>query len=331
MSAVAEITLSYLPAKRKTSPKGWLSFNAVCCHHNGHAADTRSRGGFIANGDGGASYHCFNCKFKASWQPGRQLSAKYKKLLRWLHVPDGDINKLALQILRENEGVESKEHQLLMPKFEPGKLPKDAVKIADNSNVTKHFISVVEYMQSRGLYLEDYPFHWTADLAYRDRLIIPFYHNDILVGYTARAVGSDKRPKYLAEEPSDYVFNLDRQNYEKVAVLVFEGPIDAIYMGGAALLGSEISDGQAMMINRLQKEVIVVPDRDAAGKSLVESAIKRGWSLSMPDWDDDIKDAGDAVMRYGRLYTLYSIFTAAESSPLKNRLRAKKWFKLKDS
>jgi len=330
MSAVSETTLSYLPGKRKTSPKGWMSFNAVCCHHNGQSIDTRGRGGFIANGDGGASYHCFNCGFKTSWQPGRNLTFKYKKLLRWLHVPDGDINKLALQVLRENEGVEVKEHLTAVPTFAAGKMLKDAVPVADNTKVNKHFVAVIEYMQSRELYLEDYPFHWTNDLAYRDRLIIPFYHEGVLVGYTARSVNSDKRPKYLAEEPSDYVFNLDAQDHNKEVVLVFEGPIDAIYMGGAALLGSEISDGQGLLLNRLNKEVIVVPDRDTAGKKLVEDALSRGWSLSMPEWEDDIEDVGDAVLRYGRLYTLHSIFQAAEHSPLKNRLRAKKWFKSKE-
>jgi len=326
MSAVSDVTLSYLPAKRKTTPKGWLSFNAVCCHHNGHAPDNRSRGGFIANGDGGASYHCFNCGFKTSWQPGRPLTAKYRKLLRWLHVPDGDINKLTFQVMRENEGVETKEHVLEMPKFKEGKLPKDSVKISECTNTSKHFIAVVEYMQSRELYLEDYPFHWTPDLGKRDRLIIPFYHEGMLVGYTSRTILKDKKPKYLAEEPGDYVFNLDAQTWDKEFVLVTEGPIDAIYIGGVALLGSEISDGQAMLINRLNKDVVVVPDRDSAGKKLVEDAIGRGWSLSMPEWEDDINDVGDAVLRYGRLYTLLSIARAAESSPLKNRLRAKKWF-----
>jgi len=182
-------------------------------------------------------------------------------------------------------------------------------------------------MQSRQLYLDDYPFYWTPDLGKRDRLIIPFYHENTLVGYTARTVLKDKKPKYLAEEPADYVFNLDAQTWDKQLVLVFEGPIDAVYMGGTALLGSEISDSQAMLINRLNKDVVVVPDRDNAGKKLVEQAISLGWQLSMPEWEKDIGDVGEAVERYGRLYTLYSIASAAESSPLKNRLRAKKWFK----
>jgi len=76
----------------------------------------------------------------------------------------------------------------------------------------------------------------------------------------------------------------------------------------------------------LNKEIVVVPDRDHAGNKLVEDAISRGWGVSMPEWDQSITDVGDAVDKYGRLYALYSIAAKAETSPLKIRLRAKKWF-----
>jgi len=81
-----------------------------------------------------------------------------------------------------------------------------------------------------------------------------------------------------------------------------------------------------MLLNRLQKQIIVVPDRDSAGKKLVEQAIDLGWSVSLPEWPSEITDIGEAVSKYGRLYTLYSIANVAEDSPLKIRLRAKKWF-----
>ena len=64
---------------------------------------------------------------------------------------------------------------------------------------------------------------------------------------------------------------------------------------------------QALLLNRLGKDIIVVPDRDSAGSKLVERAIELGWQVSMPDWSTDICDIGDAVDKYGRLYTLYSI------------------------
>ena len=103
MSVVLDTVLTYLPAKRKTTPSGWTSFNAPCCHHNGHTADTRGRGGVIQN-DGGISYHCFNCGYKCSWHPGRPFSHKMRRLLQWLGTSDDVINKVALDVMRENEG-----------------------------------------------------------------------------------------------------------------------------------------------------------------------------------------------------------------------------------
>ena len=330
MSIVSDVLTTYLPAKRKTTPSGWTSFNAPCCVHNNENADTRGRGGIIYEGDV-ISYHCFNCGYKASWQPGRNLSYKFKKLLEWLNAPDADITKLALDVMRENEGVEVQQHRVEMPEFVSKELPENAVRIQDipdyneNNLYFKHFLKVIEYMAQRNLNLDDIDYYWSPTLAYRDRLIIPFYYEGRVVGYTARAVGESKS-KYLTDSQPGYVFNLDEQRPSKVFALVCEGPIDALHIEGCALTGSDINDAQALLLNKLGKDIYVVPDRDKAGSKLVEQAIDRGWGVSMPDWDADINDIGDCVQRHGRLYTLYSIVSAAETSPIKIRLRAKKWF-----
>jgi hypothetical protein len=332
MSVVSDTVLTYLPAKRKQTPSGWLSFNAQCCHHNGHSADTRGRGGLIANPDGGISYHCFNCGFKSSWQPGRNFSHKLRKLLQWMGAPDDIINKVALEVMRENEGVEAKTRIAELPSFNTVPLPDDAVRIIDipdyneNNIAFKNFLAVIQYMADRNLNLDDTDYYWSPSLGYRDRLIIPFYYEGRIVGWTGRAVVPDKKPKYLTEVQPGFVYGLDEQRHNKVFAIVCEGQIDAIHVEGCALGGSEISDQQAMLLNRLQKQIIVVPDRDKAGSKLVERAIELGYSVSMPEWADDINDIGDAVQRYSRLYTLHSIATSADDSALKIRLRAKKWF-----
>ena len=74
--------LAYLPAKKKQTPSGWLSFNAVCCQHNGSTQDRRGRGGLKAT-EAGWSYHCFNCSYTASFILGRTVSYKARKLLGW--------------------------------------------------------------------------------------------------------------------------------------------------------------------------------------------------------------------------------------------------------
>ena len=163
-------------------------------------------------------------------------------------------------------------------------------------------------------------------LNYRDRLFIPFYYQGRIVGYTARTVKEDKKPRYLTEAQPGFVYGLDEQRPNKVFCILVEGQVDAIHVEGCALGGSEINEQQALLLNRLQKQIIVVPDRDKAGSKLVEQAIDYGWSVSMPDWNQDMTDVGDVVSKYGRLYALHSIVTAAEESLLKIRLRAKKWF-----
>ena len=325
MSIVSDIITAYLPAKRKTTPSGWTSFNAPCCHHNNNTADTRGRGGLISEGDT-VSYHCFNCGYKASWQPGRNVSKGLRRLLIWLNVPDAEITKLTLDVMRINEGVEVRQRKIDIPTFETVPLPPDAVKITDITEFNKFSMTVLEYMAARNLNLDDTDYYWSPSLGYRDRLIIPFYFEKRIVGWTARTVTPDKQPKYLTENQPGYVYGLDEQGHNKVFAIVCEGPVDAIHVDGCALTGSEISDQQALLINRLAKDIYVVPDRDKAGSKLVERAIELGWGVSLPEWDADINDIGDAVAKYGRLYTLYSIASAAETSPLKIRLRAKKWF-----
>ena len=56
-----------------------------------------------------------------------------------------------------------------------------------------------------------------------------------------------------------------------------------------------------MLINRVGKQIIVVPDKDEAGLKLIDQAIELGWSVSLPEWADGVNDIGDAVNKYGRL------------------------------
>jgi hypothetical protein len=224
---------------------------------------------------------------------------------------------------QENDFV--KKQILDIPKFNDVPLPDDAIKIADITEFNKYSVAVLEYMAKRGMNLDDTNYYWSPSLGYRDRLIIPFYYEKRIVGWTARTV-ADKQPKYMSEQQPGFVYGLDEQGHNKIFTIVCEGPVDALHIDGVALLGSEIKDQQALLINRLSKDVIVVPDRDDAGSKLVEQAIELGWHVSMPDWNDSINDIGDAVGMYGRLYTLHSIAVNSESSPLKIRLRAKKWF-----
>lgn len=327
--SIGEIIYSYLPAKRKLTPSGWIKFNAVCCHHNGTTADTRQRGGMIQNGDG-VSYHCFNCGYKTSWQPGRHLTRKMRHLLQWLGAPDDVINKLSLEALK----IETDEQALAavtLPTFQERELPEGSMQVSKwlemYDDMTSEFLNpVVDYITSRSLNPLDDSFYWSPSSGFSDRLIIPFRYQGRIVGHTARKVKEGK-PKYISDQTPGYVFNLDNQTQDREFVIVCEGPFDALSIDAVAILGAEIMDKQALLINRLNRQVIVVPDRDADGARTVEQAIKNGYGVSMPDWPDGVKDINDAVCKLGKLYTIHKIVSEVETSELKIQLRAKKWFK----
>ena len=320
MSLISDTLLQYLPGKRKQTPSGWISFNAVCCD------DKRQRGGFIVNAGDAVSYHCFNCGFKCSWQPGRHISKNMNKFMRDLNIPDDAIGQLRLEALRLDDN-NTAEIRNIIPKFDVRALPLDSELLSSLlDNPPEKLIPVLEYMVNRKLFPEDFPFYWTPKVGFSNRLIIPFIYKDEIVGWTARAI-NDAKPKYLSEQQSGYVFNLDRQQDDREFVIVSEGPFDALSIDGCALLGAEIKDSQNWLLKQLGKEIILVPDRDHEGPRTVEQAIEYGWSVSMPDWPEGVKDINDAVIKLGRLATLYLIVSSKESNSLKIQLRAKKWFK----
>jgi hypothetical protein len=320
MSLIADTLLTYLPAKRKHTPSGWVGFNAVCCD------DKRQRGGFIVNGGDAVSYHCFNCGFKCSWQPGRHISQKMNKFMRDLNIPDDIIAQLRLEALKFDTN-NTAEVRSIIPKFDVRALPMDSQLITDLlENPPEKLIPVLEYMVSRKIYPEDFPFYWTPKVGFSNRLIIPFLYNNEIVGWTARTIG-DATPKYLSEQQPGYVFNLDNQQDNRAFVIISEGPFDALSINGCALLGAEIKDSQNWLLKQLGKELILVPDRDHEGPKTVEQAIELGWSVSMPNWPAGVKDINDAIGKLGKLATLWLIVNNKESNALKIRLKMKTWFK----
>ena len=321
MGLIADTLQTYLPSKRKHTPSGWISFNAVCCD------DKRQRGGFIVNAGDAVSYHCFNCGFKCSWQPGRHISQKMNQFMRNLNIPDDIISQLRLEALRLDDN-NTTEVRSIIPKFDVRALPLDSEPIDTLlNNPPEKLVSILEYMIDRKIYPEDYSFYWTPKVGFSNRLIIPFLYKGAVVGWTARVI-NDAKPKYLSEQQPGYVFNLDRQSDDREFVIVSEGPFDALSIDGCALLGAEIKDSQNWLLKQLNKELILVPDKDHEGPRTVEQAIEYNWSVSMPNWPEGIKDINDAVIKIGKLATLWLIVQAKESNALKIRLRAKQWFKL---
>ena len=316
----------FLPAKRKQSSSGWLSFNAPCCVHNGESADRRQRGGIKVT-DQGWSYHCFNCGFTASFILGRNLSFKARRLLSWLNVPQEEIERINLESLKHKSvmGIlddrQRTANVLQGIEFEERDLPLVADFLDKDS---QHW----QYLESRGVPM-DYPYMTEGNSRFvgpgkpRSAVIIPFTHDGRIVGHTKRFL-DDRTPKYIHDIQPGYVFGTDLQQSDWQHVLVMEGVFDALSISGLAVLHAEINDAQVRLIRSLGREITVVPDQDEAGMKLVDRAIELGWAVSMPEWPEGCKDVNDAVKLLGRLGALLTIMQARETSKIKIEIRKKK-------
>jgi len=328
LNIISDFIRSILPAKKKTTPSGWTSFNGVCCPHNGESPDTRGRGGLTANADGSVSYHCFNCNFKASYQPGRHLTFKFRKLLRWLGADDSDVKRLVIEAIRVRELVapeavkaEAEEERI---EFKSRDLPEDAVNLVSLDYVHP----ALEYCVARKIDLDKYQFYTTRQEQYNlhKRVIIPCIWQGRTIGYTSRAFVDDVKPKYYSHYEPNFVFNMNHQQADSKFVIVCEGPFDAMSVDGVAVLNNECNETQADIIESLGREVIVVADKDRAGAKMINNAIEYGWSVSFPVWLETSKDINEAVVKYGKLFVLKSILDAKQTSKLKIELMRKRWY-----
>jgi|TARA_R110000744_G_scaffold140910_3_gene252229 hypothetical protein len=308
--------LTVVPGKKKQTQSGWTSFNAPCCSHNGHSPDKRMRGGIKADGDDW-QFHCFNCNFKCGFKLGRAISKKTRSFLLWCNMPEQDINKWSLHSIQHRDLLDSilrKKKQITLPKFKEQDMPDGELIYTANKDHQVY----IDYLMKRGLNHNDYPFMVTPNETGRNalRLIIPYTYENKVVGSTSRYI-DDRAPKFINDQQQGYVFGTDLQKPEWEIVLVFEGIFDAISMNGLALTHNTINDNQVAVIQQLGKRVIVVPDQDKTGLEICDRALELGFEVSLPNWSEDIKDANDAIIKYGRLNTLLSIIDSATNSKIK--------------
>lgn len=321
--------LQYLPAKRRPSPQGWLSFNAVCCTHFGNNPDRRGRGGIKVT-EQGWGYHCFNCGFTANFVLGRSLSFKARRLLSWMNVPENEIDMINLESLRHRSI-----HGILEDRQRVFNTPSD-IKFEEHDDfppfsevITPEFTRYWNYIRQRGV-PEDFPVmtaikndgvHWT-----RPFVVVPFTYDNRVVGWSARFL-DDKQPKYINHSQPGYVFGTDLQHADWQHVLVMEGIFDALSISGLAVMHNTISDAQARLIRSLGREVTVVPDQDSAGVELIDRAVELGWAVSIPEWPEGCKDVNDAVIKLGRLGALLTIMASRETSRIKIEIKKKQLVK----
>ncbi len=315
--------LSITPGKKKLTQSGWYSFNAICCHHRGHKPDRRSRGGIKFDGQTNWSMHCFNCGYKCNFVLGRSISQKTRQFLLWSGVDDTQIKRWSLESLQQKDLLDFTKPKKVKSKikFKDHTLPEG--EMLDNNNIEHK--KYIDYLSNRGVEYTDYPFLVTTNEPGRmgNRIVIPYTYNNKIVGHTSRFL-DNKTPKYINEQQPGYVFGIDFQKPDYEVCILVEGIFDALSLNACALTHNTINDDQAELLAQLNKRIIFVPDRDKTGLETCDRALELGYSISIPNWDSDIKDVNDAVVKYGKLPTLLSILQNATSSKIKIEMQRRK-------
>ena len=314
--------LSILPGKKKNTSSGWTSFNAICCSHFGHKPDRRMRGGIKFDGNNW-SMHCFNCGYKCNFVLGRSITVKTRNLLKWCGIDETQIQRWSLESLQQKDLLDftQPKKQKVKIKFNDHELPEGEL-VDKNNPLHKVY---VEYLAKRKIDSSDYPFLITTTEFGRmaNRVIIPYTYKNKIVGHTSRFL-DNKIPKYINEQQQGYVFNIDMQKPDWQVCIVTEGIFDALSIDAVAVMHDDISNDQAILLGSLNKQIIVVPDRDETGLKMCDRALELGYQVSLPNWDSDVKDVNDAVVKYGKLPTLLSILHSATNSKIKIEMQRKK-------
>ncbi len=333
---VLDFIRQHMPVGWKHTPSGWISGNCPMCSQRGHNADKRGRGGMMFQDDA-FTYNCFNCGFKTGWSEGGRIGGKLTSLLKTFGVDEADIQRVNLELLREEDSkdiskqfIKQEQTKKTQIDWQPMELPPNSYRIGeypldklDKKQLDKLALACT-YIMKRGLDFHEH-WYWSPFMHFANRVVLPFYYKGVIVGYTARWVGDDRpdaMPKYFNQMPKNFVFNLDHQ-HKHDTIIITEGQLDAIQVGGVALAGNTPNNIQCSIIEDLDKNLVLLPDFDKAGMDTVNTAIRRGWAVSFPPWEDDIKDASDAVEHYGRLFTVKSILDSVETNATKIKILAK--------
>ena len=328
---LTDLVQQHLPSKRKTSATGIYICCPMCTTMGEARNDTKFRSGFTVNPDQGFIFHCYNCNFSTKWEMNGRVSKNLMKFLTKIGIPSKQI-PIKLRLLGHDEKVESVKIEDDTPdvaiEFDEVKLP-DNCRLFEDWSGDKHppelFYKALEYLITRGdPVVKGWKYYWTSNtyFSWNQRVIIPFYHHGKIVGYTGRTfTDNPKLSKYYSRQPEDFMFNQDKLEGDLDTIMLVEGVFDAIAIKGVDILGNTLTQKQINLLNISKKRIILVPDRNEAGRRLLDQVLDQGWEISIPKlWMDDkkVRDCASSTKRYGRIVTLEQIIKSATKNMQKN-------------
>lgn len=303
-----EIIKSHILLNKRPSGNGWYSVLCKLCNDHGRKGE---RAAFKFSSEE-IKYNCFNCKHKATFLvSSKTMSKKMQQVLNAFNVPEDEWKAVLFANLIATDGGITVHRPVAPDKsLDPViiDLPPKSRQVL-SSSTDKWSQVAVEYLETRGISPEQYPFFLSTYGGWKGRLIIPIYREGKLIFFQGRDMGMGYANKYKsAPTPAENILYGFDAIYSKsnTPLFVLEGFFDAFMVDGVATLGNEFTPQQLKHLHKTNRSKIIIPDRRGDGHVLALQALKQGWSVSLPEIGD-CKDINEAVLRYGKLYVIDSI------------------------
>ncbi len=266
-------------------------------------------------------YNCFNCGASENlyYRDGsRFMTTEFRNLLNQFGIDDIDIDKELAQNFFKDEvtGLVVSKTKDEAKTIEID-LPLGSYQVTEAIESDMWTVVTQMYLDSRGLSLSDHKWYLSTDPQYEGRMIIPYYKNNKIIYWQARAFDDNAKKRYIgASVPTEPIlFNYDElDKYTDSPLFVMEGAIDAISINGVGMVGSKLYKARIDAFNKSKRNLIFVidkKDKQNNGYKLGVDALKYGWKITAVD--GAATDVNDSIIKYGKLFTIQSLIQNTKS------------------
>lgn len=300
-------------------PNGRGFFSVVCKVCNDHARKGK-RGGFKFE-DEAVGYNCFNCGHSAAYDPVKHGSSMPKGMVQVLEAFNisqqewEEVTFEAFMVSKKGSGTAKTEPTL---SINPKELeyPAGLFYSLRDDKEDEWAQHAIDYLTDRHVKWNDYPFMLSKktlhpiDKRWYGRLIIPVFKDGKLVFWQGRDLTDTMQKKYLSidADRNKVLYGYDQiLKHSDEPLYIMEGWFDAHAVNGVATFGNKLTPEQIKWINRSTRPKVYVPDKFGDGQIAALQAISEGWSVSIPDWGNEIKDINASINKYGELFTRMAI------------------------
>jgi hypothetical protein len=263
-------------------------------------------------------FNCYNCGTKANFDPHREIP--FSKHMHGVFKAHGIPLKFCYALIPKDANAETREVKPQKLKFDSFELPDHFYKLSSAAMDDKKAIIAREHLiNKRKIDPDDFPFYLSSGVTqssspkdislaktFQQRLIIPSYVNDTLIGYEGMALYPNKN-KYITIG-SNLVHGYSNIFREEghVPLFVTEGFFDSYHVNGVALCTNSLSNKHIELLEKTSRPKVVIPDRKNTHNALAEEALNLGWGVSLPEIKP-YKDISEAIEHYGVFFVLNSV------------------------